>query len=157
MLSTLIKSFKITKNNPTVVLFFVSYLMIFYIVTSVLTKVQGVYTIFAISLIVLFNCAFFAGWFGMIKKAVLNSDKIYENKEDKYQDILNLREDFFGSIPKFIFPVLTVFAIYYILFTAYLVLCVKFATHFIGNINFLLEDVQNGSLNPANTMAFLQT
>ena len=87
MLNALTKSFNITKNNPVVVLFLASYFMISVLLTPLLSNVQGIPFYFAISLVVLFNCALFAGWFGMIKKAVLNSEKKYENEDDFYNDL----------------------------------------------------------------------
>ncbi len=158
MIDIIKKSYETTVNNPTIMIFWVAYLFIIPICSQILLKTQGSFLfIAALLMIILLNSAFFAGWFAIIKKAVKNADKVYLDADEKYKDILSLNAVFFGSIPSYILPVLGVFVIYAAGYTLWLMTATLFAQKFIGNIDFLIENIKNISGSTAQTLQYLQS
>ncbi len=106
------KSFNIVKDSPFITLFFVLYLIALFLVIQAMVTAKN----FALAgiigiLLSLLTCAFIAGWFGMIRTSVL----IYkENKtpEEKLEEAVKLKNDFFSGVSTFILPVIAGFLIF---------------------------------------------
>lgn len=146
----------ITKNNPILTLAFVIYLIVISFLLPKLALIQNVYLLIVFAVVmILFAGAFFAGWFGMMKQAITNSYKNYENEETKVIDSLNTRNQFFVNVAAYILPVLAVFILYGILFYLWTQLNVYLAEHFIGKIDFIFEDLKNLGQGKENTMQYI--
>lgn len=138
------KSLIITKNNPILTLAFVIYLIVLSVFLPKVASLQPNWlTLITMFAILLLNAGFFAGWFEMVKYAIENSKKDYENDEEKFLDTINLREHFFDAIPPYILPVAVSVMLYYTLFLLVIVACVYIANKYIGNVDFLLNDIKN--------------
>lgn len=146
------KSLIITKNNPILTLAFVIYLIILSLFLPKLANFQVSWLILVVLFgILMLNAGFFAGWLEMVKCAIENSKKDYENDEEKFSDTINLRKHFFEAIPPYIIPVAVTMVLYYVLFLALILLCTQVADKFIGNIDFLFRDIK--SLTQSNAVA----
>jgi len=101
------KSGAIILKNPNIILLLVIYLLIAATLLPlvVLSYSKGViFYIFSI-LVFLFTCAFFAGWFGMIK-AVIQYKEAPNPIEDIQKRHKAYKEGFFASIPVHILPLI---------------------------------------------------
>ena len=135
-------SLVIIKNNPFLTLGFILYLIVLSFVLPRFEASQSnpvvLMLLFAILLV---SAGFLSGWFGMIKSAVENSYKTYENEEARISDILNSKGSFFESVSGFILPVGAMLVLYFILFMLLMTFGAKVATKFIGSIAFLKDAV----------------
>ncbi|MBE7706322.1 MAG: hypothetical protein E7Z91_03650 [Cyanobacteria bacterium SIG30] len=92
----------------------------------------------------------------MIKQAIKNSEKNYLIEDEKYKDILDLRISFFEAIPEYMLPLLSIFAIYYFAFLAWVMTTIKLAEKFIGKIDFLLENLKTIQVSTASALEYIQ-
>lgn len=112
------KAFNIVKDNPFITLYFVLYLIVLFLIVPFL--IAGRNMLFAMILgvlMLLLTCAFISGWFNMIKTSTLN---FKENKtpEQKLEEAVKLKNDFFSGVSEYILPVITgtivVIALFYL-------------------------------------------
>lgn len=90
----------------------------------------------------LFSAAFFAGWFEMVKQAILNNDKNFANEVERIKSSIALRKDFFEGITKNILPLAGGIFLYYAVFLVIVYLDVIVAEKFFGKIDFLANDLK---------------
>ncbi len=106
------KSFNIVKDSPFITLYFVIYLIVLFLIIPVmLTSKSVILTVTIGVLLLLLACAFAAGWFGMIRSAIL----LYkENKtpEQKLDETIKLKDSFFASVANYILPIIAGFLIF---------------------------------------------
>lgn len=101
-----IKSFNIVKDCPFITLYFVLYLIALFLILPVMLSGKNIIFIMIIGvLLMLLTCAFIAGWFGMIKTSVM---EYKENKtpEEKLEEAIKLKNNFFSSVAMYILPVI---------------------------------------------------
>jgi hypothetical protein len=157
MLEIIKKSLITVKNNPILPLALVLYLIIFATFAQSVSFQNSVFVIvFFIALFVL-NAGFFSGWFGMIKKANENADKEYKTEDEKLQDILDLRKEFFASVASYILPVFSIFILHYFAFLFWMYLNIKLANRFLGSINFLLNAPMDWGKSINSAVEFLSS
>lgn len=99
------QSINILSKDPHITLLLVSYLLIMaMLLPTLLTQKNELSFFIVLFLMFIFSCAFFSGWFGMIKSCVLYKEKedIEENLKQKYD---SFKMGFFGSIPTYILQI----------------------------------------------------
>ena len=100
------QSFEIFLKNPQVMLLFVMYLLILASLFPLLIYTFNTISFYIVAFVfILFACAFFAGWFGMIKFVILNNDEKSPEEELKIRHN-SFKNAFFESVAKYILPVL---------------------------------------------------
>ena len=106
------KSFNIVKDSPFITLFFVLYLIALFLVIQAMVTAKN----FALAgiigiLLSLLTCAFISGWFGMIRTSVLvyKEDK---TPEEKLNEAIKLKNDFFSGVSTFILPMFAGFLVF---------------------------------------------
>lgn len=142
MLNIIKNSFNIVVRNYTIPLFFVLFLTLITFTSSKLALMPTILGLFTIGILIIFLCAFFAGWYGMIKSAVVNSYK-KRTKAEELRDIFSLKGDFLGYVGSHILPVFLGFVLYFILAVLVFNLSTLLAEKFVGNIDFLYNDTKN--------------
>ncbi|GBF23543.1 hypothetical protein tpqmel_0947, partial [Candidatus Gastranaerophilus sp. (ex Termes propinquus)] len=70
-------------------------------------------------------------------------------------DTFNVRTHFFPNIPTYLLPLLTIFVLYYILFSLWTALNIQIAEHFIGKIDFLFGDIKAFTQSKEATLEYL--
>lgn len=100
------KSFYIIKDCPFITLYFVLYLIVLFLIIpfAVVSKNLIQAMILGI-LMILFTCAFTAGWFNMIREAFLGY-KEDKTQEEKFEDAIKLKNYFFSGVSEYILPVI---------------------------------------------------
>ncbi len=107
MLNSLKKSFNIVKENPFITLYFVLYLIILFLIIPILIAGRNIFISMILGvLILLLTCAFISGWFNMIKTSVV-SFKENKTPEEKFEEAVKLKNDFFCGVSEYILPVIT--------------------------------------------------
>ena len=142
MLNIIKNSFNIVIKNYTITLFFVLCLILVSLVSTRLNSMPTILGFCTIIGLFFFICAFFAGWFGMIKVAIENSYQ-EKTKEEELKDILSLKGEFLNFVGSHIFPMILTFILYSILLIVYFNVVVALADKFVGNIDFLYNDTKN--------------
>ncbi len=138
------KSISIIIDNPILTLSFVIYLIFLIFLMSYLFVGQNIILFVTILLLLLvFTSAFFAGWLQMVKTAITNSKKENRNDEEKIKDFSSMKNDFFAAIPVYILPLLGGIVLYLIMFFLLVTFNIKFANHFIGSLDFLVEKINS--------------
>ncbi len=142
MLNIIKNSLNIVLKNYTITLFFVLCLILISLVSSRLSAMPTILGLCTIVGLFVFVCAFFAGWFGMIKVAVENSYQ-EKTKEEELKDIFALKGEFLNYIGSHIIPTLLGFISYFILMVVFFNVVSILADKFVGNIDFLYNDTKN--------------
>ena len=93
MLNIIKNSFNIVLKNYTIPLFFVLFLTLITFTTSKFGSMPTILALCTLSVLIVFVGAFFAGWYGMIKSAVLYSYQ-EKTKEEELKDIFSLKNEF---------------------------------------------------------------
>ncbi len=126
------KSFLTVLSNPSVTLFFVLFLILSNFIASYafLSKKILIVTLISICTILL-TLSFMSGWFQVVKDISLDEEK----KEKNYFPI------FLEGIGKNIIPIAIGSVIYITLFSLVMFLTAKIASHFFGNLDFLIKDI----------------
>ena len=94
-------------------------------------------------LLLVFTSAFFAGWLQMVKTAIANSKKENRNDEERIKEFSEIKNDFFAAIPVYILPLLGGIILYLVMFFLLVTFNIKFANHFIGSLDFLVEKINS--------------
>lgn len=138
------KSISIIIDNPVLTLSFVIYLIFLTFVMPKLFVWQNV-IVFAliVLLILLFTSAFFAGWLQMVKTAIENSKKDERNEEERVKEFIQMKNDFFSAVPVYILPILGGIVLYFIMFFLLVAFNIKFANHFIGRLDFIVDTINS--------------
>lgn len=136
------KSISIIIDNPVLTLSFVIYLIFLTLLVPKIFSDQTI-IIFALilGLILIFTAAFFAGWLQMVKTAIDNSKKEERTDEEKVRNLARMRNDFFSAVPVYILPLLLGIILYIVMFMLLMAFNIKFANHYIGNLDFLTEGI----------------
>ena len=138
------KSISIIIDNPILTLSFVIYLIFLTLIMPKLFVGQNIILFVTILLLLLvFTSAFFAGWLQMVKTAITNSKKENRNDEEKIKDFSSMKNDFFAAIPVYILPLLGGIILYIVMFFLLIAFNIKFANHFIGRLDFLVEKINS--------------
>lgn len=156
MLNSIKKSILIIINNPVLTLTFVFYLIFLTVIAPKVIISQNFIlsaVIFLLGLV--FTAVFFAGWLQIVKIAIKNSKKENPTDEEKIKELTEIKENFFGAIPVYTFPLLFGIILYLIMFAILMFVNIKLANHFIGNIDFLTEDIGNISQGSEGIKSFL--
>ncbi len=105
MLNSLKKSFNIIKENPFITLYFVLYLIVLFLIIPFLIAGRNIFLSMVLGgLMFLLTCAFISGWFNMIKTSTL-SFKENKTPEEKLEEALKLKNDFFCGVSEYILPI----------------------------------------------------
>ena len=137
------RSFNIATSNHIIPLFFVLYMIIFSLVLQkTVVSSNVIMTNIIFFGLFLFSAAFFAGWFEMVKQAILNNDKNFANEVERIKSSIALRKDFFEGITKNILPLAGGIFLYYAVFLVIVYLDVIVAEKFFGKIDFLANDLK---------------
>lgn len=137
------RSWLVTSSNHIIPLFFVVYMIIFsLILQKTLPSSNVIMTNITFCGLFLFSAAFFAGWFEMVKQAIINNDKKFENEVERIKSSIALRKNFLEGITKYIFPVAGGILIYYVVFFIIIYLDIIVAEKFFGKIDFLANDLK---------------
>ena len=144
MFKAIKKSFSIIIENPVLTMSFVLYLIFLSLILPRLFMGLNI-ILFALVLILLFTmtAAFFAGWLQMVKVAINNSKKVDKTEEEKLKEFTQMKDEFFGAVPKYILPLLGGIILYIIMFFLLIAFNIKFANHFIGRLDFLVEKINS--------------
>ena len=103
------KSFNIVKDNPFITLYFVLYLIVLFLIIPVMLAGRNLFISSILGvLILLLSCAFMAGWFGMIKTATVAYQED-RTPEEKLNEAIRLKNNFFCSVSNYILPVIAGF------------------------------------------------
>ena len=151
MLNIIKNSFSIVAKNYTISLFFVLALTLLTFTSSKLGMMPAILGFLTIGVLIIFLCAFFAGWYGMIKTSIINSYK-KRSKEEELRDIFSLKSEFLGYVGSHILPVFLGFVLYFILVVLTFNLSTILAEKFVGNIDFLYNDTK-GIINSSEALA----
>ncbi len=137
------RSFIITTSNHIIPLFFVLYMIIFTLILqkTVLSSNMIIANIIFFGLF-LFSAAFFAGWFEMVKQAILNNNKGFADEVERIKSSIALRKNFFEGITKYILPLAGGIFLYYVIFLVIIYLDIIVAEKFFGKIDFLANDLK---------------
>jgi len=105
MINSIKKSFNIIKDNPFITLYFVLYLIVLFLIIPFLAGRNIILGMIIGVLILLLTCAFVSGWFNMIKASTVHYK---ENKtpEEKLDEAIKLKNDFFCGVSGYILPVI---------------------------------------------------
>lgn len=142
MFNAVKKSISIIIDNPILTLSFVIYLIfLMLIVPRLFASGSLIISVIVLGCTILFTAAFFAGWLQMVKTAIKNSKKEDKTDQDRVDELVEMRSDFFAAIPVYIIPLLLGIILYIIMFIALVGFNIKFANHFIGKLDFLMEDM----------------
>ena len=157
MYSAIKKSISIIIDNPILTLSFVIYLIFLTLLLPKIFISQNL-IVFALTIIValLLTSAFFAGWLQMVKTAISNSKKEKKNDEEKIKEFIDIKNDFFVAIPVYILPLLGGIVLYIIMFSLIVAFNIKFANHFIGSLDFLVEKLNSIPKDTQGLQAFLE-
>lgn len=100
------KSLDIVKDNPFITLYFVLYLIVLFLITPFLIAGRNMLIAMILGiLMLLLTCAFISGWFNMIKTSTLNYKKD-KTPEQKLEEAVKLKNDFFAGVSEYILPVI---------------------------------------------------
>ncbi len=137
------KSYIIASTNHIIPLFFVMYMIIFSLVLqkTVVSSNLIITNIIFFGLF-LFSAAFFAGWFEMVKQAILNNNQEFVNEVERIKASIGLRKTFLEGITKNILPLAGGILIYYVVFFVIIYLDIIVAEKFFGKIDFLANDLK---------------
>ncbi len=157
MYQSIKKSISIIVDNPILTMSFVIYLIFLTFLMPKLFMWQNI-IVFAliIILLLLFTSAFFAGWLQMVKTAIENSKKQEKTDEEKIKEFTQMKNDFFSAVPVYILPIAGAIILYLIMFFALLTFNIKFANHFIGSLDFLVEKINSIPQDAQGLHAFLE-
>ncbi len=144
MYSAIKKSISIIVDNPILTLSFVIYLIFLTLIMPKLFMGQNIILfILILTLLLVFTSAFFAGWLQMVKTAIINSKKENRNDEERIKEFGEIKNDFFAAIPVYILPLLGGIILYLVMFFLLVTFNIKFANHFIGSLDFLVEKINS--------------
>ncbi len=105
------KAFDVVKDSPFVTLYFVLYLIVLFLIIPVMLAGKNMFLTSILSVLaLLLTCAFMAGWFGMIKTAIVLYKK-EKSPEEKLEEAIKLRNNFFCSVSNYILPVIFGFVV----------------------------------------------
>ena len=100
------KAFNVVKDSPFITLYFVLYLIVLFLIIPVMLAGKNIFLTSILSVLsLLLTCAFLAGWFGMIKTAILVYKKD-KSPEEKLEEAVKLKNNFFCSVSNYILPVI---------------------------------------------------
>ena len=105
MLNSRNKPSNIKNDNPFITLYFVLYLIVLFLIIPFLAGRNIILGMIIGVLILLLTCAFVSGWFNMIKASTVHYK---ENKtpEEKLEEALKLKNDFFCGVSGYILPII---------------------------------------------------
>ena len=157
MYNAIKKSISIIIDNPILTLSFVIYLIFLTLLLPKIFISQNI-IVFVLTIIVtlLLTSAFFAGWLQMVKTAISNSKKEERSEEEKIKEFIGIKNDFFAAIPVYILPVLGGIILYIVMFSLIVAFNIKFANHFIGSLDFLIEKLNSIPKDTQGLQAFLE-
>ncbi len=100
------KSLDIVKDNPFITLYFVLYLIVLFLIIPFFIAGRNILIAMILGvLMLLLTCAFVSGWFNMIKTSTLNFKKD-KTPEQKLEEAIKLKDDFFCGVSAYILPVI---------------------------------------------------
>ncbi len=147
------KAFHVVKDSPFITLYFVLYLIILFLIIPVMHAGGNIFLRSILSVLsLLLTCAFMAGWFGMIKTAVITYKKD-KTPEEKLEEAVRLKNNFFCSVSNYILPVILGFVV----FVALLYLHSYLSDILFGKIDNVLEDISKYSNNQEAFKTYLLT
>ncbi len=156
MYSAIKKSISIIIDNPILTLSFVIYLIFLTLLMPKIFISQNIIVfILTVILTLLLTSAFFAGWLQMVKSAIYNSKKQDRSDEERFREFINIKNDFFAAVPVYIMPLLAGIILYLIMFSLLVAFNIKFANHFIGSLDFLIEKLNSMPKDTQGLQAFL--
>ena len=118
-----------------------------YILISI-SNPSFIHGIFAILLILLMSGAFTAGWFYMIKQAVVESDR---------EDPTSLIKEFPSGVGEYFLPSLGAIIVISIIFIAIIQIFIFAGTHFLGDMEVYKTAMMKSVNNPNNLKIYLDT
>ena len=142
MLNIIKNSFNVVLKNYTIPLFFVLFLTLITFTASKFGSMPTILALCTLSVLIVFVGAFFAGWYGMIKSAVLYSYQ-EKTKEEELKDIFSLKNEFLNYVGSHILPLFLGFVLYGILALIFFNSMSFLAEKLIGNIDFLYDETKN--------------
>ena len=147
------KAFNVVKDSPFITLYFVLYLIILFLIIPVMLAGKNIFLTSILSVLsLLLTCAFMAGWFGMIKTAVVAYKKD-RSPEEKLEEAMRLKNNFFCSVSNYILPVILGFVV----FVALLYLHSYVSDILFGKIDNVLSDISKYSNNQEAFKTYLLT
>jgi len=109
------KAFNVVKDSPFITLYFVLYLIVLFLIIPVMFAGKNIFLTSILGVLaLLLTCAFLAGWFGMIKTAIVTYKKD-KTPEEKLEETIKLKNNFFCSVSNYILPVILGFVVFIIL------------------------------------------
>lgn len=137
------KAFNVVKDSPFITLYFVLYLIVLFLIIPIMLAGKNIFLTSILSVLaLLLTCAFMAGWFGMIKTAILVYKKD-KSPEEKLEEAIKLKNNFFCSVSNYILPVILGFVI----LVAFLYLHSYLSDVLFGKIDDVLSNIAKYSNN----------
>lgn len=152
-------SFLITKNN----LILIQPLILFLLITSFsvlpLQKLQqNAYGFYLVLLNILLICsAFVAGWFGMIKKAVLNYRYKEMGVEYETNKDISLLKSFFPSVGQYFFPTCALGLLLSLITFVFIQVMAKIGLLLFSDISILVKTLEISAKSVAEQVTFLNS
>lgn len=147
------KAFNVVKDSPFVTLYFVLYLIILFLIIPVILAGKNIFLTSILSVLsLLLTCAFMAGWFGMIKTTIVAYKKD-KTPEEKFDEAIRLKNNFFCSVSNYILPVILGFVVFII----FLYLHSYVSDILFGRIDNVLSDISRYSNNQEAFKTYLLT
>ena len=157
MYNAVIKSLSIVFNNPVLIFSFIIYLIFLNIALPKLFVAQNIFmSVLILFVALLLSAGFFSGWLQMIKTAIKNSKIENKTDEQKVQEMVEIRNDFFAAVPVYFMPIFWAIILYILMFFTLMALNVKFANHYFGSLDFFRETINLASQNPENIQNLIQ-
>lgn len=152
-------SLQITKDNLVLIQPLIIFLLIISFALYPLKALQNNTTAFILVLInfSLLCFAFCAGWFGMIKKAVLNFKYKQMGVEYESENEMTLLKSFFPAVGQYFLPVCGFCFLLIILSFIFSQFIFKFGMYLFLDANILIEFLNQSSKSPQEQVNFLNT